>query len=736
MYVPNGHPSLRATIHSAPPHLAPDPASPQSPQAELHTSDDDDDNEDGDGENDTEPDLELDSSNHGEGIRDEAAEYDEVADNLNIQEELRRRIAVEGNQNTRLEYEEALEMLETHFRHLSDRTTLQTLSDIPDVSLPSEVPKSPTSQRLTYGSNGDVFNPYDPYSSKEYIAQEIADGRMTRPDGPGAAQCENGPHSTNQDIHDASSLANISRRAGETDILLCARLLVQGREVTEEDLSLIPLHGDNADITALADFVDTTQLNAFMNSSYDPSDIQHPLLQYAIHCLDINSLPTLEPEPAPASSTMDQTRASLLGGDDPRLYLPAAFLGDSSPAASLSASSSPAMVLETEPPLVPDLFGTLSDALSLGCVGSEGSEPESFSLYDQGNRQNIGTRTLKPRRATTLQQAAGAVGGELPHSSRSSLTRTPAQVILSAKFDRKLDRKRRRTGASPSDTMPSPLIPGVGQARSSGRPQLPQAPSRRTNTGTSGLPGRPGPPKMRPSPLVSVPRSSLTPLVTASGEGIFIPQVLERLPEEARSIIYEHLGLSTRITSTTRNSNQSLLPPRRRAFDPHVCFTSELFPRSYDVEKRLAMLNILRTKARYTVPVGISMLPGQPKIEYYLEPRQSSGHKSMDLPLGPNGQGWPANRIPLEIFDRITGYLPRDTIEQLRLVNRELEKKVSDCLFRNVVVPFTPKIYGMLAAEGKPEEVTDVECEDAKGEGKSKAKGKGRSNFIRSGTLY
>ena len=733
MYVPNGHPSLRATMYSALPHLAPDPASPQSPHAEHHTSDDDDDNEDGDGENDTEPDPELDSSNHDEDLQDEAPEYDEVPDNLSTQEELRRRIAVEGNQSTRLEYQEALEMLETHFRHLSERTTLQTLGDIPDVSLPSEAPKSPTSHRLTYGSNGDVYNTYDPYSSKEYIAQEIAAGRMTRPDGPSAAQRENGPHSTNQDIHDVNCLANLSRRAGETDILLCARLLVRGGELAQEDLSLIPLHGDHADITALADFVDTTQLNAFMKSSYDPSDIQHPLLQYAIHCLDVNSLPTMEPEPepAPASSTMDQTRASLWGGDDPRLYPPAAFLGDSSPVASLNASSSPAMGLETEQPLVPDLFGILSDALSLGRVGSEGSDPESSSPYDQGNRQNIGTRSLRPRRATSLQQATGAVGGELPHVSRSSLARTPAQVSPSAK----LDRKRRRTGASPSDTMPSPLVPGVSQARSSGRPQLPQAPSRRTNNGTSGLLGGPGRPRMRPSPVVSVPRSSLTPLVTASGEGIFIPQALERLPEEARSLIYEHLGLSTRTTSTTTNSNQSLLPPLRRALDQHFCFTSELFPRSYDAEKRLAILNILRTKAPYTVPVGISTLPGQPKIEYYLEPRHSSGHESIDLPLGPNGQGWPANRIPLEIFDRITGYLPRDTIEQLRLVNHELEKKVSDCLFRNVVVPFTPKIYGMLAAEGKPEKVTDVECEDAKGEGKSKAKGKGRSNLIRSGTL-
>jgi hypothetical protein len=56
---------------------------------------------------------------------------------------------------------------------------------------------------------------------------------------------------------------------------------------------------------------------------------------------------------------------------------------------------------------------------------------------------------------------------------------------------------------------------------------------------------------------------------------------------------------------------------------------------------------------------------------------------------------WPAKRIPPELFTMIISYLPRSAIQNMRLVNKEFEKKVSEYLFKVVVVPFKPEIYGI-----------------------------------------
>ncbi len=56
---------------------------------------------------------------------------------------------------------------------------------------------------------------------------------------------------------------------------------------------------------------------------------------------------------------------------------------------------------------------------------------------------------------------------------------------------------------------------------------------------------------------------------------------------------------------------------------------------------------------------------------------------------------WPLHLIPVELFTLIASYLPRSNIQNMRLVNREFDLKVSEALFRTVVVPFRPEIYGI-----------------------------------------
>ncbi|TVY22589.1 hypothetical protein LHYA1_G008766 [Lachnellula hyalina] len=56
---------------------------------------------------------------------------------------------------------------------------------------------------------------------------------------------------------------------------------------------------------------------------------------------------------------------------------------------------------------------------------------------------------------------------------------------------------------------------------------------------------------------------------------------------------------------------------------------------------------------------------------------------------------WPLNQLPVELFVLIAKHLPRSNIQSMRLVNREFEQKISEYLFRVVVVPFKPEIYGI-----------------------------------------
>lgn len=61
--------------------------------------------------------------------------------------------------------------------------------------------------------------------------------------------------------------------------------------------------------------------------------------------------------------------------------------------------------------------------------------------------------------------------------------------------------------------------------------------------------------------------------------------------------------------------------------------------------------------------------------------------------------GWPAERIPVEIFNLIIQHLPRKAVQTMRLVNHEFDAKLAEIYFKSVVVPFRPEfeaLYGSL----------------------------------------
>ncbi|KAL9131325.1 MAG: hypothetical protein Q9217_000704 [Psora testacea] len=92
------------------------------------------------------------------------------------------------------------------------------------------------------------------------------------------------------------------------------------------------------------------------------------------------------------------------------------------------------------------------------------------------------------------------------------------------------------------------------------------------------------------------------------------------------------------------------------------------------------------------------------------------------LPFGPGRRGWPAGRVPVEVFNAITGYLARESVQAMRLVNREFEVKASNRHFHTVVVPFRPEIYGMMTHKSEGEDIPKPQV---------KAKGKAKGNLIR-----
>ena len=93
------------------------------------------------------------------------------------------------------------------------------------------------------------------------------------------------------------------------------------------------------------------------------------------------------------------------------------------------------------------------------------------------------------------------------------------------------------------------------------------------------------------------------------------------------------------------------------------------------------------------------------KIEEDWSPNElssSAKHPCSDeslLPyIGPGGQGWPMDKVPIEIFQAIGEYLSRDSLLSFRASCKEFERKTSHLLFRTVVVPFRPELFGKVEA--------------------------------------
>ena len=154
-----------------------------------------------------------------------------------------------------------------------------------------------------------------------------------------------------------------------------------------------------------------------------------------------------------------------------------------------------------------------------------------------------------------------------------------------------------------------------------------------------------------------------------------------------------------------------------------VFYTFQVVPRSYNEAKRKRLLSIFRYYAPY-IPKAVTLSDGNLTPTYFNNPPKSIQKQVpaprfmyIEPPLGPCGQGWPKGNVPVEVMEQLVRHLPRDTLQNMRLVNHEFEKKVSSVAFQTVVVPFRPEIYAMIVHESKFKPKKD----DIKGKGKAKA---------------
>ena len=174
------------------------------------------------------------------------------------------------------------------------------------------------------------------------------------------------------------------------------------------------------------------------------------------------------------------------------------------------------------------------------------------------------------------------------------------------------------------------------------------------------------------------------------------------------------------LTNTVSFIMQSFLRPPFASPNPYFLLTSDIIPRSFDSRKRLDVLMIMFHNG---IPSATWMTPCGLLVQYdafsgdnvYSLGRAGISGSSQLVPefepqLGPDGQGWPPNLLPIELFQEVIKYLPQRDLNSMRLVNREFEVKASNVKFHSVVKSFHSEIYGV------PQEIPSVK-------GKEKAKG-------------
>lgn len=544
----------------------------------------------------------------------------------------------------------------------------------PEIAIPQNRPEG---SGHTFGSNETVYNPYSPSTSYEYVEQEVAAGRLERKDiNKRTEEASNTP---------SPSLAENGTIRGILETIQPSRALENARSTLSRAVT-----GQHNSLTHLS----THLLNNAAAQSYLPA---------ARRVVSQDQQSGLAP---PQSQRGQELSDELLSVIDP--------VGTHLTPSRMQARLRTLMMQEMDTSLGHDTavlnpnISTVSQLRTLSApVAAENVPPPNLSTQ----------RIRRPTRASSSRRRDPMIAAMRNPADASAASSALAQASTPASSTSEnlpvLARKRRRADTSPEEApLPPPLSSTIRQNRSR------RLIARPISTGTSA------------SSLASRGRAALNaqgPTSAAqspASQGGGIPPLLQS------QLATLPIAIQRRIMEFVYNYNENgdfgsdlvvkktrIFPDFESVFDSNVVFSSELLPRAFNAGERQSLLDIFRKKAPY-VPAAITTAPNLPPVQWHVT-NGSFLYKSCH---GRGGQGWPEKHLPTEVFDNIVNNLARDDIRQMRLVNHEFEAKVSNKLFRRVVVPFRPEIYGLIVKKDKPVEVVDV-----KGKGKTKAKANGKS---------
>ena len=526
-------------------------------------------------------------------------------------------------------------------------------------------------------SNGSVFSPSKPKSSKDRATKEVSAGRMRSPDSPRGLQ----------EIHRrrAVSLAGEVNREGKTST-----------ESRERDSFDIERYLAEATVWTLSDQRAFPEINpARLPPFIEVEDFDEPGQRVGSMNL-----------PPASASTMNDARP-----------LPSESLAFRSTIPNIARRP------VTEWPFHPLRLGTSISATANGSPSAGGvlanDNPERASQIGPSPGVPAITDVLRSRKRKSVRPRESGESGLQAETSRK-----PSQGSLR----RGPFRKRRRPADSPTDEVALPSLLGFTQSRRtriiSRSPTLPQAEStesrppldRRASTSASSSSGLLQSPSGTPtlSPLSFSAFDAAIINAALEDPEIALPEyipALDLLPEAMRLKVYETLSHHGVNASTEQ---KSLLPSMHYCRTRHLVFTSELLPRTFAAQKRRDILGIFRNKAPY-IPACISCIPRKPKTQYHVTTgRQTIRSPSPCRSPSKNYQAGTLDELPVEIFEHIARYCSHETLKKMRLVNKNFERKLSNRVFGTAVVPFNLGIYGMMVHDNPAKAVVDI-----KGKGKA-----------------
>ena len=582
----------------------------------------------------------------------------------------------------------------SHLRSIAENETSKrnTLLEEPE--------KLPWGQ--TYGSNEDVYNPNQPYSIREYVAQGIAAGRMRPSNIPNISQ--QSPRRTNL-------------RIDEGDIV---------RGISIEPLIVGPRELEHRLAGATMRVHDRQRLLLEANHSRPSTSIGVRAFQGPLRTVGVwrrwkgpkgpgpNGIQaSQEPEQGVVSSTPLWSK-KLGFSSPPSESIP--------PAASTSNDARRSFINQ---PFLPLGFGTselVTDERSSPAIAGVRFDDDSNAVQRKpALEMPENPYTPKPRKRNSA--LAVAITTRESDSLSAPSTAPPQGNVHSRPC-----RKRRRSAVSPQDAVPPPPSPGISQGRRTRRPfhspDLLQSEDFEMES-PSGSQVIAGASRFLDLSQIDGDASLQANAVSWLNAALDEPEVvrpvdyvstLNRLPEAIRLRVYEQLGRRHGL-GTPKTQPNSFLPSMRDYRTRQIFFTSELLPRTFSPQKRLDILEIFRTRAPF-VPACISAIPGKPKVQYHVtSSRQESNRPPLAMSPAMSDQDGPLKMVPVEIFETIAQYCSHDTLKKMRLVNRDFEKKLSNRVFGTAVVPFSQGIYGMMVHTDPAQRPIDIKGKgEARGE--------------------